>query len=143
MPAFLLNKGFIKAVADLTFENIDDPVLCQSSSAIIKATCCTFMYGHNFDKIFQDIRGFELIFKLLSNHITNSTICSNMLVVLRIILSFSNDVQLSIHTLALLYCSGIIEILDFITEEGKDETLIRICNTVFSAIYSRGNITPQ
>lgn len=129
----LFDCGFIRILADLALANIDDYELCQSSSFILSSVRKSLELFPQLSNFFSEIKGFELISKLLIVHRSNEEICSNTIFVLVGFLLNSKEFKIPKEALKTFFESGALTVISSLTES-SNSFLALSCKNVFSVI---------
>ena len=137
----LFDKGFVKTIADTTFENIEDRGFCRGASALLRSIQESLKIVFENIGFFTDIREFKLILELLRKHNSDDIICSNVIHVLNIFLINFKFMKILEDTLKLFLRSGIFGIIRSIMERSKNEQVTILCCDFLKMIQHLGETT--
>lgn len=127
----LLERGFVKIATNLTFDNIDDLEFCKKASSVISYITKT-VHNDHYIELFCEIRGYEMIYTLLSKYRSDEEICLNTIIILTLI--FKPGLGFTEDTLESFFKSGILEIIPAIIEESRNRLIIDLCTDFISYI---------
>lgn len=109
--SMLLIKGFIKTIADLTFENINDVNFCQKTSYILHVLADSLCKNITFNDFYFEIKEFELLNDLLLNYRDNEDISLNTIQVFGRIFCHSYQIKFTKKSLESFFGSEFFDII--------------------------------
>lgn len=134
----VFNKGFMKIVAKITTANMDDCELCRNTSSIIWTVYASLVYIFNALKLFNDIGNLDLVIGLLQKYHSDEKICSNVLSILGKFIRNAKYMNVPDEYMESLFGTGILEVTGSAMKETSNESLLELCDTIFSNIRDKG-----
>ena len=134
-----MDRGFIKTIADLTFENISDREFCQDSSYVLSVASESLVYIDRIANFYHTIGEFKLIDTLLDTHSSDERICSNAITILiRAILNWK-AIETPEESLKSFFNSDFFDFICSLMEKSKNESFISLCGHMLTRFKERGN----
>lgn len=137
--SMLLIKGFIKTIADLTFENINDVDFCQKTSYILRVLTDSLCKNITFNDFYFEIREFELLSDLLLNYRDNEDISLNTIHVFGRIFRHSYQIKFTKKSLESFFGSEFFDIIDFHRYNSQNDSLVSECYSTFHNLELSNN----
>ena len=135
----LLDRGFIKTIVNLTFENIRDCDFCRDSSYVLSVASESLVYIDRIANFYHTIGEFKLINTLLHIHSSNERICSNVITILiRTILNWK-IIEIPEESLKSFFHSDFFDLICSMMEKSKNESFISLCGHMLTRFKERGN----
>ena len=126
----LLGNGFIRAVVELTLENVKDPEFCRKSSYLLSALSVSLDDSFTFNKFFFQIKRFGMIKALLKEHPSDDSISISVLTMLKTVFLGQKRIPFTNEELE----SFLIDqrTIDFFkhSRESKNNSVVSLCNSV-------------
>ena len=135
----LLDRGFIKTIADLTFENISDREFCQDSSYVLSVASESLVYINKIANFYHTIGEFKLIDTFLHTHSLDEKICSNAFITLiRAIINWK-AIETPEESLKSFFNSDFFDLICSMMEKSKNNSFVSLCGYAFTRFKIEGN----
>lgn len=138
--SMLLNKGFVKVVVDLTFENINDVDFCQKTSHILCVLSNSLCNSYFFNEFYFEINELELLSKLLSKYNENEDICLNVVTILKWIFTHSGQIKFVKEHLDSFFNCGVLDIINSLVKNNANDSLASMSYNALYYINKSNNI---
>lgn len=130
----LLERGFIRTIADTILENIEDWEFCHESSFLLCSISQYFENVSQYKDFFLQIKEFELVCALILNHSSSEIIIYNALRVTEIVIGFSGFVEFTEENLRPFFGLGILDTIGSLIKESRIDLIVQTCFRVLSFI---------
>lgn len=136
----LLKNDFINKVIEITMLNINDQMLCQSTSSIIYIAFKSDRFISEHSLFSSGVGRFRLALALLTTYKSNDPICLNTLYVLNRLLNNSKIWRVQEEDLNILFNSNIFETIDFIVKNTKNESVLYKCSELLDIMSDKSKV---
>lgn len=133
----LLERGFIRTIADVTLENIVDCKFCQKSSSLMFNTLLSFKNVFHYENFFLQIKEFELVCALILKYSSDKGIIIDTLRVMKIVIGSSCFIEFTKKNLKPLFEPRLLNVLVSLMKNSKDVNIKSFCFHILSVIRDK------